>query len=345
MEKATIVVAAFNRKQSLARCLQALSKAQYENLSPRLIISIDRGSSNKDVQELADQFHWKHGPKTVIYQEQELGLKRHILACGELTRRYGPIILLEDDIFVSPFFYSYAGQACSYYRDDPRIAGISLYSPRYNETAKSAFEPLQSRHDVFFGQFPSSWGQLWTPEQWASFAAWYGDGDNLDIRSDDHHIPPNVRKWSRSWKKYFYKYMIEQNKYFVFPYVSHSTNFADPGIHVKKPTQRYQVTLSYCGERTYALCPLGDSGVVYDAFYEFTGLGKQFKEPVRTNLSVDLWGTKSKDAYSRFVLTTRRLNCKVLATFGSSMIPLEDNVLQNMTGDGIYLYDMQRKQR
>lgn len=345
MVKATIVIAAFNRKQSLARCLQALSKAHYEDHSPRLVISIDRGSSNKDIWELAELFHWRHGPKTVLYQEEELGLKRHILACGELTRQYGPIILLEDDIFVSPFFYSYAIQACSYYRRDPRIAGISLYSPRYNETAKSAFEPLQSRYDVFFGQFPSSWGQLWTPEQWASFADWYSDESNLNIRSDDHHIPPNVRKWSRSWKKYFYKYMIEQNKYFVYPYISHSTNFADAGIHVKKPTQRYQVTLSYCGERTYEFCRFDDSAVAYDAFCEFTGLSKQFKEPVQTNLSVDLWATKSKDTYSRFVLTTRRLDCKVLATYSSSMIPLEDNVLQKMTGEGIYLYDTQSKKR
>ena len=51
-----------------------------------------------------------------------------MLQCGDISYEYGSVIVLEDDLFVSPFFYKYAVEAQEFYRDDNRIGGISLYN-------------------------------------------------------------------------------------------------------------------------------------------------------------------------------------------------------------------------
>lgn len=339
MDDISIVVSAYNRKHSLERCLKALSKGIYTD-EVRLIISIDRSDTNRSIVDIANQFSWIYGRKKVIYQDQPLGLKDHILACGDLTERYGTIIMLEDDIYVSPLFYDYAKQAARYYWNDEKIAGISLYSPKYNETAKLPFEPLQSRYDVYFGGAPTSWGQLWTPGQWAQFSAWYKNKRNTEIDPDDVTIPPNVRRWKKSWKQFFYKYMIRENKYFVYPYTSFSTNFADPGTHIKERSLKFQVPLAYGCPKTYNFCSMDRTTVIYDAFFENVNLRRQFARPISKEITIDLWGTKSENSYRRYVLTTKTLPGKVLRTFDGSMLPIEDNVIQDIAGTGITLYDM-----
>lgn len=247
---------------------------------------------------------------------------------------------MEDDIYVSPYFYDYITQAVEFYQNDNRIAGISLYSPRYNETAKLPFEPLHNNYDVFFNQIPTSWGQLWTPDQWKRFRNWYNVKSNVKISPKNIMIPQNVRRWPEtSWKKYFFKYMIEKNKFFVYPYISLSTNFADPGSHIRKRTNTFQVPLSYCGFKKYRFCSLDESSVIYDAFCENIGLYNLFGDQMKNNLTIDLNATKSKESYKRFVLTTKELNFKIIKMYDLSMKPIEDNIIQNIKGCSIFLYD------
>src|SRR5574344_1345043 len=96
-----IVVVAYNRLESLKRILASLSRGEYPREPVELIISIDRGD-NQEVLQYADAFPWPHGEKRVIYRPENLGLKRHILTCGDLTQDHDGIILLEDDLVVSP---------------------------------------------------------------------------------------------------------------------------------------------------------------------------------------------------------------------------------------------------
>ena len=88
-----IVVVAYNRIESLKRILGSLLQAEYPDQGTELIISIDRGD-NADVLDYANAFSWPFGEKQVIYKEENLGLKRHILKCGGLTRAHDGIILL-----------------------------------------------------------------------------------------------------------------------------------------------------------------------------------------------------------------------------------------------------------
>jgi hypothetical protein len=159
MYNPVIVVVAYNRPVSLKRLLSSLEKSRsIENA--KLIISIDNQEPrNFNVKEIAEEFHWPFGEKEVIYQKQRLGLRKHILQCGDLAKKYGSVIILEDDLFVSPVFYEYTIDALKYYDNDENIAGISLYNPPIHDLCSNPFRPIQNESDVYFMQFPSSLGQ------------------------------------------------------------------------------------------------------------------------------------------------------------------------------------------
>src|SRR5689334_4123595 len=125
--KPAIVISAFNRPASLRRLLNSIEAARYDLNDIDLVISIDKSDSD-EVEKTAEKFKWKYGEKKIILQNEPLGLKQHILRCGDLTSDYNAIILLEDDLMVSPYFYEYAIKALEYYKDDKMLAGISLYN-------------------------------------------------------------------------------------------------------------------------------------------------------------------------------------------------------------------------
>ena len=336
MLKIPIVIAAYNRLEPLTRLLQSLAKAVYP-LDVKLIISIDGGGGNQTIIDTANRFEWKHGEKQVIVHDVNLGLRKHILKCGELTKYYDGIVLLEDDLYVSPYFYTYALQAQNAYRNEQSIAGIALYSHQYNETATLPFRPLDDGYDVYFMQLACSWGQSWLAHQWAGFESWYNLNSKLDLIGDSV-VPPDVRLWPESsWKKYFLKYILEKDKYFVYPKISLTTNFADPGVN-HLGTNIHQVPLLY-RDKEYIFPELCKSIAKYDCYCEIdpASLSGLNNELAGIDFEVDLYGMKNiNDISSEYVITTQTVK-KSVSSFGRKLKPHELNVIENIEGNEIRL--------
>ena len=137
MKNIAIVVVAYNRVTSLNRLLNSLLQADVEDAP--LIISIDK-SNTDTVERFANNFIWPFGEKKVITHDKNLGLRTHILSVGDWLDMYDAIIVLEDDIVVTPGFYRYAVSAYSYYQ---------IYFP-YPLTVLKLFQET----DVIFVQQP-----------------------------------------------------------------------------------------------------------------------------------------------------------------------------------------------
>ncbi|HWV71967.1 MAG TPA: glycosyltransferase, partial [Pseudosphingobacterium sp.] len=267
--KPAIVIVGFNRPKSLERLLSSIRNGQYCHDDIDMVISIDYQNSEarREVLDIANKFSWNHGNKLVINHNENLGLRKHVLTCGDLTSQYQSIIMLEDDLVVSPYFYTYAQTMLSFYNNSPEIGGISLYNHKRNFCNKLPFEVLGERNsDVYFLQIASSWGQAWTAKQWKEFKEWYNKGQQLDV---EDLIPSEVISWpNSSWLKFFIKYLVVTNKYFVYPKNSLSTNFGDGGTHNLKSNSSYQVPLDLSDDPDLKLIPLNRSINVYDAFFE-----------------------------------------------------------------------------
>ena len=338
-----IAIAAYNRQSALQRLLNALDLADYTGYQDiTLVISVDRAEVNpvaNPVQKVADSFNWRWGEKKVIYHERHLGLTPNILFCGDLSEEYDAVIVLEDDLIVSPGFYHYACAAIEFYRDRDYVAGISLYSDIYNEYAQMRFIPLDDGYDNYFLQIAASWGQIWTKQQWLLFRSYYQQSIERAFDTQDT-IPEFVISWPdpKDWKKHFIRYLVDTQRYFVVPRSSLSTNCGEQGTHIVSKHGNYHTYLLW-GTKQFHFSSLEESRAVYDCHYEISAQILQQANPKLRdyNFTVDFYGSKNLSKISTPYVLTVRDSQSAIASFAAELVPPELNITFDLTGEFFHL--------
>lgn len=329
--KVAIVAVGYNRVDSLERLFSSLLNAVYPSNGIPLYISIDC-SGDTELYEYVRCFVWPYGDKYVNIQEERLGLRRHIIQCGNLTNYFKAIILLEDDIFVSPFFYEYTLKAIDYYGGDDRIAGISLYKNEMRGTLPISL--LNNGFDSYLEQSVASWGECWTSSQWAGFYQWYLLHEDDSLESID--MPNYMKAWKKAWSKFFVAYLIETDKFFVYPAFSHTTCFSEIGENGDFASTIGQANL-LMGKRDYNFAEFNKL-VQYDVYgtnkdvYSWIGLH-------RDQICVDFYGENPNLQKKRYILTPIKLPYEIEKSFALSLVPIELNIKYAISGNGLYLYD------
>jgi hypothetical protein len=327
--KPVIAVLAYRRAPALNRLLCSLEAAHYPD-DVQLIISLECDAST-EVVEIAKHFSPKNLNVTVREHYSCLGLRDHLIACGDLSLEYGSVIVLEDDLFVDPYFYQYASAALQYYVDDDKIGGIALYGHERNEYADLPFVPMRNGYSTYLMQLACSWGQCWTKKQWLNFKNWYAGKDRLYL-CNLKGLPVQAKSWPESsWKKYFHGFLLETRRFFVYPYESFSTNCSDGGgKHIKEGTILHQVSMG-SPDRDFPLpifVPVSNIEVLYDAYMEPIGdiiwrsLGLDADK-----VEVDLQGIKPRELLlqKKFTLTPKK-SCAPIHAFTQSFRPPEMNL-------------------
>lgn len=328
-----IVSVGYNRLKSQRRMLESVKRADYSNYeNVPLVISIDC-SGDEELYDFARNFEWPHGDKYVIIREKRMGLKEHILACGDLTKYFKGVILLEDDLYVAKDFYNYTVQMDKAYGDCEKVASIALYSNEMNGFCWLPLVRLRNESDVFADQSICSWGEFWNTRMWGEFREWY---NTTDIQWEEFDMPRQIKEWTRAWSKFFYAYILKKDKYSIYPYTALSTNFSDAGEHGDANNTIVQVSLQQ-GRKQYVTLPFARLEK-YDVYSNniclADALGLSLSE-----ICLDLYGVRPNVFNKRYYLTVKRLPYKVLKSFGLYMRPQELNVIENILGDDIFLYD------
>lgn len=337
-----IVSVGYNRLDSQKRLLELLKSADYSGYANvPLIISIDC-SGDEPLYEYARNYEWPHGDKYVFIREKRLGLKDHILSCGDLSRHFKGIILLEDDLFVSKWFYHFIMQMDQIYGNCDKVASIGMYSNEMNGFCWLPFDRLQNEADVFAIQSVCTSGEAWNAGMWARFREWY-DKTNIDWESLD--VPDKEKLWTRAWSKFFDAYLVTNDLYSIFPNVSLSTNFGDAGEHGSSATMdslRHQVTIQ-TGKRYFQALPFEEL-LKYDAHFNSLNLFETLGVK-REETCIDLYGDRNNRYAKRYYLSVQPQPYKVLRSFGLAMRPIEANILHGIAGHDIFLYDTTLKGR
>ncbi|WP_298881819.1 hypothetical protein [uncultured Polaribacter sp.] len=328
-----IVIIGFNRPKSLKNVLSSISSANYLQSDIPLVISIDYQDSieHDEVVKLAENFNWKFGNKRLIIHKKNLGLKEHVLSCGDLTNEYGSVIMLEDDLFVSPYYYTYSKKALEYYESDVNIAGVSLYNHKRNFINQLPFELISDSSDVYFLQIASSWGQAWTKNQWSNFRTWFSENKILS-----EFVPNYIINWpDTSWLKHFINYLVVNDKYFVYPTKSLSTNFGDSGTNNTNKNTDYQVPV-FIGQKIN-FTEMNNCLNIYDSFFEISPkvLKKLNPKLNKYDFAVDMYGLKPLN----IIKTKYLLSSKVLIeekdkifSFDLELKPMVFNIIHNEIG-------------
>lgn len=334
----TIVTVAYNRPHTLQRLLASLATADYPSAEVRLVISVDGGGqAGAAVRQIAADFVWPFGPKELIFHEHNLGLITHLFGCGDLAEREGSIILLEDDLVVSPRFYAYAAAGLDFYAADEQIAGLSLNALWFNGFRHWPFVPYLDDGDIFFMQVAWFQGQAYTAAQWHTFRTWFAANQRPITAADGLHplfgqFPPT------DWFPLKTRYLHHTGRFYAFPRESLTVNFGEVGTHFDHQTSFFQVPLQT--RRTqFRYQPLATAVAVYDAYQEMVADRLKQLNPALAGYDfvVDLNGTRPLDYIPTPYLLTTRPSRRPVASFGLQMRPPEANIAHNIAGRDIVL--------
>ncbi|MCX0373504.1 glycosyltransferase family 2 protein [Clostridium perfringens] len=347
MEKSNIDVAVvavgYNRPDSLKTLLNSINLVKNVDNNLDLIISIDKGQRQKEIVEISEKFEWKYGKKIIRAFKERQGLRNHIIQCGDLTEKYDAVIVLEDDLIVSPYFYSYVKQALEFYKHEDCIAGISLYKNQINQGVGRQFEVEHNGYDAYMMQYAQSWGQCWTKKMWSEFKNWYLKNENKDL-SEGEILPAYISSWdNHSWLKYYMRYIVERNKYFIYPIISLSSNRSEAGQHCRFANNDYYVSMLQ-GDMKFNF-PRIDESVKYDIFFERVGIENKIFPECKGDILLDLYGSRTNYKNKRYVVSTNALPYKKINSFGLVLRPIEQNCIFPQPGEGINLYDLSKEDR
>ena len=119
-------------------------------------------SSVEAVREYIRKTDWRKNFRsvTVVEAEKNKGLAKSIIGgVTDVLKKYGRVIVVEDDLVLSPHFLQYMNGALEYYQDAPEVWSISGYS--FPMKSLKRYE-----HDVFYSYRGTSWGWATWLDRW-----------------------------------------------------------------------------------------------------------------------------------------------------------------------------------
>jgi len=248
IEKFRVVVMTMDRAESLSRLLDSINDAHFHKDEVILDIWIDRpkqGKIDENVLAVARNFDFKHGRKVIYKRTQNAGLFRQWVLTWHPSDAGENAILLEDDLEVSPYFYTWLKRARQAYMSHPEIASFTLQRAgilcsKYENSFKIH---VPDRYSVFLYNLLGSWGHSPNREHWRKFAEWFKE------RAWDKSFKPYVdglvmTDWYKKqegketmWTM-FYIYWCEKYGYYNMYVNLHenktlASNWQEPGLHFR----------------------------------------------------------------------------------------------------------------
>lgn len=129
-----ILVGVYDRHWHLKQCIESL-QACPEAKNSVLYIASDAAYKHEDlekVRRVRDYIESIDGFKQVvpILREKNVGaIRNYEEAITEIFKKHESLILMEDDVLVGTGFLFFMDRGLCYFREDPRVIGISGYLP------------------------------------------------------------------------------------------------------------------------------------------------------------------------------------------------------------------------
>lgn len=164
MNNTPIALFVYNRPKHTLKTLERLL-ANVEFLDSSLFVFCDGPKNEDDIMEVnatRELIHSLSLPNAkVIERKKNLGLADSIITgVTELCREYGRVIVVEDDLVVSPHFLDYMNKALNLYENEERVMQISGYMFPVE---------LKVETDAIFLPFTTSWGWATWERAWKNF--------------------------------------------------------------------------------------------------------------------------------------------------------------------------------
>ena len=239
---APVVLFVYNRPEHTLKTIAAL-KANGLALQTDLFIYADGARSSHhqpSVDTVRECIANIEGFKsvTVTASQSNRGLTASIVGgVTAIVQQYGQVIVVEDDIVVSPAFLDYMNDALTYYKNNDKVWHVAGWGyPTQFDTEK----------DVFFYRLMQCWGWATWSDKWVHFEM---DAQALHERFDNSrrkrfNIDGYDRIWNQvkhnrsnninTWDVFWYATIFERNGLCVCPTKSFVRNIGHgDGVHCK----------------------------------------------------------------------------------------------------------------
>lgn len=239
---------------------------------------------------------------SIVEREKNWGLANSLIAgITEIVNKYGRVIVVEDDLILSPYFLRYMNEALEKYKDEDMVASISAF-----------LNPIDCEApETFFLRYFACWG-------WATWKRGW------DILINDDRVLLKRLRWKKndfniggtgpfygilycdkvglndSWAVRFYASQFLAGKLQLFPGRSMAIQTGTDGSGTHGVTVNHTFdSMQLCNEPIH----VGDINVeeskdMYDAFARFYGKGQvrtikteweRFKSFIRRLIGIDYW--------------------------------------------------------
>lgn len=164
MTLAPILLFAYNRPEHLRRCISSLLANDLAGESELFVFSdaAKDEAAKSAVDEVRHFIRSIDGFKAVhiVERTENWGLARSIIdGVTSLVNQFGRVIVLEDDLIVSPYFLQFMNDALEIYKDEERVGHIQAC-----DFTKNPLLP-----DTFLIKWTGSWGWGTWSRAWKHF--------------------------------------------------------------------------------------------------------------------------------------------------------------------------------
>jgi len=161
---APVCVFSYKRLDSLKECIENLKLCRYSE-ETELFIFNDGPKNPKDetiIEEVRTYLKKVKGFKTIelYFSPTNRGLANSIISgVTSVIEKYGKVIVLEDDLIVTPNFLTFMNQTLDFYKENADVFSISGFSLPLKA-------PENFKYDVYFLPRACSWGWATWKEKW-----------------------------------------------------------------------------------------------------------------------------------------------------------------------------------
>lgn len=234
---APVALFAFRRCNHLQRAVESLltnPEARYTNLfvycdGPKIENQIHETQEVRAYAKLISGFNEVH----IIEREENLGLAGSVISgVTDVISRCGTVIVVEDDLVLSPLFLSFMNKGLLLYQSQSKVASIHGYC---YPTAERPKRP-------FFLRGADCWGWATWERAWSRFDP---DGQSLlnqlNVQNESHLFDFGTRKYytkmlqdqiagkNDSWAIRWYASMFLAKMYTLYPAESYVANLGHDG--------------------------------------------------------------------------------------------------------------------
>ncbi|XP_057455000.1 uncharacterized protein LOC130746399 [Lotus japonicus] len=254
-----IKLLAYNRLDSVTRCLRSLAAADYLGDRVHLHIYIDHFVLSDDassvdqklrdshrIVEYVDGFDWRFGEKVVHYRTGNVGLQAQWLEAWWPGSDDEFAFVVEDDLEVSSLYYEFVKSLIVnfYYNASnysPFIFGATLQRARFVPGKHGNKLQLDDQTRLFLYQLVGTWGQILFPKPWKEFRLWYDKNKAKGIKPFLEGMVTTgwyKKMGERIWTPWFIKFIQSRGYFNIYANFLHeralSVSHRDAGVNYGK---------------------------------------------------------------------------------------------------------------